>query len=120
MMASSSSIAKEGKGENTTQPNWLELPRHLTANILQRLGAVEILTSARNVCPIWWNICKNPLMWRTIDLSYLNINSDYNPNYVNYVVKICCYAIDLSSGLLEEIDTGAFGTDHLLQYLADR
>jgi hypothetical protein len=50
-------------------PNWLELPRDITSNILQRLGVVEILTNACNVCPYWWSICKDPRMWRTIHMS---------------------------------------------------
>ncbi|KAJ1387090.1 F-box-like domain superfamily [Sesbania bispinosa] len=46
-MASCSRLEKDAEGES---PNWLELPRDVTANILQRLGAVEIVTSACRVC----------------------------------------------------------------------
>jgi len=60
---------KKAKLECMTQPNWLELPIELTKNILRRLDTVEIVTSARNVCPLWWNICKDPLMWRTIQMT---------------------------------------------------
>ncbi|XP_058734273.1 F-box protein SKIP19-like [Vicia villosa] len=66
-MASSRVLAREVKMENTTRkPNWLELPRDVTLNMLQRLHTVEVITSACLVCPLWWNICKDPYMWRTI------------------------------------------------------
>ncbi|KAJ1427621.1 F-box/LRR protein [Sesbania bispinosa] len=54
-MASCSMLEKkEGEGVSTIiiGPNWLELPRDVTANILQRLGVVEIVTSACQVCPL--------------------------------------------------------------------
>ncbi|KAJ1427625.1 Leucine-rich repeat domain superfamily [Sesbania bispinosa] len=44
------------------KPNWLELPREVIANILERVGAIEIVTSVRQVCPLWWDI------WRVIDM----------------------------------------------------
>ncbi|KAK2992848.1 hypothetical protein RJ640_002948 [Escallonia rubra] len=49
-------------------PNWLELPPEVTASILRRLGAVELLETARKVCTTWRNICKDPAMWRTVDI----------------------------------------------------
>jgi len=59
MMSSSLTQAKKPKLEITnTNPNWIELSKDVTSNILQRLGAVEILTNTRNVCPYWWNVCK--------------------------------------------------------------
>ncbi|RHN76014.1 putative F-box domain-containing protein [Medicago truncatula] len=73
----SSSPAKKHKFESTKNPNWVELPKDITSNILQRLNTVEILTKTRYVCPYWWNICKDPFMWCEINmgtfLSYLMI-----------------------------------------------
>ncbi|XP_024633376.1 putative F-box/LRR-repeat protein 23 [Medicago truncatula] len=60
---------KKVKVECMTKPNWIELPIDLTKNILRRLDTVEIVTSARNVCPLWWNVCKDPLMWSTIKMT---------------------------------------------------
>ncbi|CAK8566647.1 unnamed protein product [Lathyrus sativus] len=100
----------------TTNPNWLELPKEITANILHRLGAVEILTSARNVCPYWWNICKDPLLWRTIRMSDISILR-YNSSNLS---KIFRYAVDQSCGGLEDIYLKYFGNDELFQYVADR
>ncbi|GAU22404.1 hypothetical protein TSUD_122890 [Trifolium subterraneum] len=38
------------EAENTTAPNWLELPRDITTNILQRLDTIEIVTIACHIC----------------------------------------------------------------------
>lgn len=123
-MSSSPNPAKKPKLEIiTTNPNWLELPKDLTSNILKRLGAVEILTNARNVCPYWWNICKDPFMWREIQMGTFHLYFQYanaNAPDLDYLVKLCQYAVDLSSGHLEKIDIYRFGSDHLLQYIADR
>jgi len=102
--------------ENTRNPNWLELPRDITQNILQRLGTIEIITSVCQVCPIWWNICKDPLMRRTIRMTMMHF-SRYN--YAD-LVKICRKAVEQSCGQLETIDIEYFGTDDLLKYIADR
>lgn len=94
-------------------PNWLELPRDLTANIIQRLGTVEIVTSACQVCSLWWNICKDPFMWRTICTTDLNLRYS-----ISDLVKICCYAVERSSGHLEDIDIEYFCTDDILKLIA--
>ncbi|XP_058742400.1 putative F-box/LRR-repeat protein 9 [Vicia villosa] len=116
-MLSSRVPASEVKMENTTtKPNWLELPRDVTLNILQRLGTVEIITSACLVCPLWWNFCKDPYIWRTIHMPEF-----YHRRY-NRVdwVKMCRYAVDRSCGQLEDIYIYMFGNDELLEYIADR
>ncbi|XP_050884995.1 putative F-box/LRR-repeat protein 23 [Lathyrus oleraceus] len=109
--------SKKSKGESTRKPNWLELPIDLTKNILQRLDTLDILISARNVCPLWWHICKDPLMWRTIHMigNFDNFCFDFR-----CLEKICRCAIDLSCGHLEDIAIGKFGTDDLLEYIAHR
>ncbi|XP_015878944.3 F-box protein SKIP19 [Ziziphus jujuba] len=96
--------------------NWLELPRDVTSTILSRLGAIEILTSAQNVCSSWRNICKDPLMWRTIDMR--NPGDTYGMDYD--LETMCRHAIDLSCGQLVDINIEFFGTDELLKYLTDR
>jgi hypothetical protein len=117
MASCSNLLANKSKHESTTTiPNWLELPKDITSNILQRLGAFEILTSARNVCPYWWNICKDPLMWRTIKMTDIHM-LHYGSSTLS---KICRYAVDESCGRLEDIFINYFGTDDLLKYVADR
>ncbi|KAJ1440412.1 Leucine-rich repeat domain superfamily [Sesbania bispinosa] len=97
------------------KPNWLELPRELTANILQRLGAIEIVTSVRRVCPLWWDICKDPLIWRVIDMGKKEAS-----HYQYDLNKICRYAVERSCGHLEDINIEYFATNDLLNYIADR
>ncbi|XP_058752319.1 putative F-box protein At4g05475 [Vicia villosa] len=94
--------------ENTAVPNWLELPKDITTNILQRLDTIDIVTSVRYVCPLWWNIFKDPLMWRTT-----HITSVTHFPYYGQLVKICHYAIKQSCGQLEDISMEKFATDYL-------
>ncbi|XP_045826236.1 putative F-box/LRR-repeat protein 23 [Trifolium pratense] len=95
-------------------PNWLELPIDITRNILQRLDIINIVTSICLVCPLWWNICKDPSMWRTIHMSN-NETSRYSDEDL---VNICRYAAERSCGQLEDIEIVSFCTDNLLQYIA--
>jgi hypothetical protein len=37
--------------------NWLALPQDVTASILMRLEAFDILMSAQMVCSAWHNLC---------------------------------------------------------------
>ncbi|KAB1222723.1 F-box protein SKIP19 [Morella rubra] len=96
--------------------NWLELPRDVTASILLKLGAIEILTSAQKVCSLWRNICKDPSMWRAVDMRNLgdfDINIDYD------LEKMCQHAVDRSGGELVDINIEHFGTDELLKYITE-
>ncbi|GAU22408.1 hypothetical protein TSUD_122940 [Trifolium subterraneum] len=108
-MPLSSFPAKELEG---VIPNWLELPRDIMVNILQRLSTDDMVTRACLVCPLWWNICKDPLMWRTIQMIKLH-------NSTSDLLKICRYAIERSCGHLENIDIQYFFTDDLLKYIAE-
>ncbi|XP_058761238.1 putative F-box/LRR-repeat protein 23 [Vicia villosa] len=112
---------------STPKPNWLELPRDITMNILQRLCTLDIVTSASVVCPLWWNICKEPLMWSTIDMitgismdmiTDLSQSDSYYFEYYRRLERICRYAVDRSCGHLKEIYIKKFGTDDLLIHIA--
>ncbi|XP_058752339.1 putative F-box/LRR-repeat protein 23 [Vicia villosa] len=111
-MASSSFASNETDFESTAVPNWVELPRDITANIFQRLGTIDIVTSVRYVCPIWWNIFKDPLMWRTIRMTKFS-------DFYDQPVEICQYAIKQSCGHLENIFIDDFATDDLLKFIAE-
>ncbi|OMO59804.1 hypothetical protein COLO4_34054 [Corchorus olitorius] len=95
--------------------NWLELPRDVTASILLKLGAIEIIESAQKVCTLWRSICKDPSMWRFIDMQN---TGDRDMPYC--LEKMCRHAIDRSSGGLVGINIEYFGTDDLLAYIAER
>ena len=95
-------------------PNWLELPRDVTASILLRLGSIEILTSTQMVCSLWRNLCKDPSMWRAVDMSNAdNYWNDYD------LERMCRDAVDRSCGQLVDINLEYFGTDELLRHIAD-
>ncbi|GLT52179.1 hypothetical protein SLA2020_479300 [Shorea laevis] len=96
--------------------NWLELPRDVTASIFSRLGAIDILRSVQNVCSLWRNICKDPFMWRSIDMR--NLDDLHDEDYD--LMKICMHAVDRSNGNLVDINIESFGTNGLLAYIADR
>ncbi|CAJ2640725.1 unnamed protein product [Trifolium pratense] len=99
-------------------PNWLALPKDITANILSRLSTIEIVTSVCKVCPYWWNIFKDPLMWRTIHMTeYISIFCD---DYQKYEYEqMFCYAVKRSCGHLEDVDIWQIATDDLLQCIAE-
>ncbi|KAL6500628.1 hypothetical protein OROHE_025425 [Orobanche hederae] len=94
---------------SSTPPPWIELPRDVTANILHRLGAVEILENVQKVCTTWRSECREPSMWRVIDMK-LSDDADI----------MCRRAVDRSQGELIDINIEDFGTDDLLRYISDR
>ncbi|KAG2684676.1 hypothetical protein I3843_10G084100 [Carya illinoinensis] len=95
--------------------NWLELPRDVTASILLRLGAVEILTCAQKVCLLWRNLCKDLSMWRKIDMR--NLGDLWDMPYD--LETMCRHAVDRSCGQLVDINVEYFDTDELLHYIAE-
>ncbi|XP_024010097.1 F-box protein SKIP19 [Eutrema salsugineum] len=113
-MASSSSSPTQTKDEEPR--NWAELPPELTASILLRLGAFEILESAQKVCMPWRRVSKDPSMWRKIDMRNLGNGRSFYYDFES----MCRHAIDRSEGGLVEINIGDFGSDSLLTYIADR
>ncbi|OWM71285.1 F-box protein SKIP19-like [Punica granatum] len=102
-----SSSAEEPSG------NWPELPRDLTAAILLRLGAIEILNTAQRVCTQWRSICKEPSMWRTIDMPNGGDLWDTGED----LDVMCRHAVDRSCGGLVDIRIENFCTDELLNYI---
>lgn len=96
--------------------NWLELPPDVITVILLKLGAIEILVSAQKVCTLWRNLCKAPLMWRSIDMC--NLGDLWNMPYD--LEKMTMHAIDRSCGGLVDISLRYFATDELLKYITDR
>ncbi|VFQ81526.1 unnamed protein product [Cuscuta campestris] len=101
------------KKKDPPPPPWAELPRDITANILYRLGAEEVLKSAIMVCTSWRSTCKDPAMWRVIGMSKSNTNFEE-------LEDMCCYAVNLSQGELLDITIEDFGTDDLILHIAKR
>ncbi|XP_060192280.1 F-box protein SKIP19-like [Lycium barbarum] len=97
-------------------PPWVELPREITADILRRVGTVEILLNAQRVCSTWWKVCHDPTMWRVIDMSS-DKDCDRDDDDLT---KMCQIAVDRSQGQLLEIKIKDFGDDKLLDYISQR
>ncbi|KAH6790175.1 hypothetical protein C2S51_005181 [Perilla frutescens var. frutescens] len=99
--------------EVQVSPPWTQLPSDLTANVLHRLGSVEILKSARKVCATWWKICQDPAMWRVIRIISVEDNQWE-------CTTMCRCAVDRSQGELIDLTIAYFGDGELLQYIVDR
>ncbi|KAL8461030.1 hypothetical protein ACS0TY_032492 [Phlomoides rotata] len=93
-------------------PKWIDLPADITANILHRLGAIEILERVQLVCTTWRRVCQDPAMWRVIHVR------DAEFDYDDY--ELCRVAVDRSQGQLIEISLDEIGDDELLNYIVDR
>ncbi|KAI3680977.1 hypothetical protein L6452_35757 [Arctium lappa] len=96
-------------------PNWLELPHEIMGGmILQRLGTVEILNNAQKVCTTWRKICKDPAMWKVIDMRQFfdDCDTDYD------IEQLAKQAVYRSCGELIDISLEYFGTDDLLDYIS--
>ncbi|KAJ9565947.1 hypothetical protein OSB04_001913 [Centaurea solstitialis] len=92
--------------------NWLEMPDEIMGGmILQRLNAVEILESAQKVCMNWRRICKDPAMWKVIDM-----DTDFDTPYDT--VKLCKQAVHRSRGELIDITLHIDETDELLDHIS--
>lgn len=112
--ASSSGPPPDAPSSSDPPTQWVELPGDVTANILQRLGAEEILRSAQQVCTTWWKVCQDPAMWRVIDMcnpEQLNLNEEYT--------VMCRRAVDRSQGQLLELTLDYFGDEELMEHIAD-
>ncbi|CAE6137930.1 unnamed protein product [Arabidopsis arenosa] len=115
-MASSSSSPLTPAMKNGESRNWTELPPELTSSILHRLGAIEILLNAQRVCRSWRRICKDPSMWRKIDIKIPRKFEDL----FHDLEAVCRRAVDLSQGGLVEINIEHLANTSLLNYIADR
>ncbi|CAK9142853.1 unnamed protein product [Ilex paraguariensis] len=113
-MASASRTPTPAQPEQTR--NWLELPPEVMATILHRVGAIDILANVQMVCTTWRRICKDSAMWRVIDMHNLGDLWDMEHD----LEKMCKHAVDRSEGQLIDINIEYFGTDELLQYIANR
>ncbi|KAJ8449903.1 hypothetical protein Cgig2_029265 [Carnegiea gigantea] len=106
--------------------NWLELPRDVTLTILMKLGTFEILRNAQFVCKLWYNLCKDPSMWRVIRMLYLD-EPEYEEEDLDEYESVQKHenmlydAIDRSSGGLVSLDITGFSLiAQIISDIADR
>ncbi|KAJ0657682.1 putative F-box domain, leucine-rich repeat domain superfamily, F-box-like domain superfamily [Helianthus annuus] len=96
--------------------NWLDLPSDVTFNILNRIGMVDILENAQKVCTAWRKICKDPTMWRVINMNHFLRRAIPEVS----AVQICKHAVDRSQGQLVDITIVSTCDAELHLYVADR
>ncbi|KAF4355420.1 hypothetical protein G4B88_020321 [Cannabis sativa] len=73
------------------------------------------MTSVQMVCKSWLDICKDPLMWQTIDM-----HNDGDPNTDLDLEQMCCDVVDRNYGQLLDINIEYFESDELLHYITAR
>ncbi|KAM7272099.1 hypothetical protein ACFE04_031313 [Oxalis oulophora] len=97
--------------------NWLDLPEDVTAQILMKLDAIDILSSVPQVCVLWWRLCKDSSMWQRINI----VGKHDDLLLLGYdLAKMCREAVNRSEGQLIEINIDYICTDELLQYIVER
>ncbi|KAK9066242.1 hypothetical protein SSX86_013563 [Deinandra increscens subsp. villosa] len=96
-------------------PNWLELPRDVMENILQRIGVVDVLENTQKVCTAWREIYKDPAMWKVIHMHKFLV-----PNGKRAFQEMCKHAVDRSQGQLLDLTIKGFCDEGLLQYVFER
>ncbi|KAK1373324.1 hypothetical protein POM88_029517 [Heracleum sosnowskyi] len=69
------------------------------------------------VCTSWHKICKDPVMWRVIDIH--NVEELSNVGY-GHLKELCKHAVYRSQGRLVEIKIEYLGTKELMEYIAER
>lgn len=99
----------------TPAPPWIDLPMDVTADILHRLGAAEMLETAEKVCKTWRNVCRDRSMWRVVDVKNSGSCCD-----TRRLGSMCRRAVDRSDGDLMDINIEYFGNDELLHYISIR
>lgn len=118
--SSSSSIFYSNSSSNSNaikeqSRDWLELPTDVLLTILAKFDVEEILKTKQFVCRLWYNMCKDPSLWRSIDIQSYG-EFDLFQMYEN-MTRV---AVDRSCGGLHDICIEYFGNDDLLLYIVDR
>ncbi|PWA76119.1 RNI-like superfamily protein [Artemisia annua] len=109
------STSKSTSNIEDQERNWLDLPSDVTANILLRIGTIDILKNAQKVCTVWRKICKDPSMWKVINMRVL-LKSDA----FFLIEELCKHVVDRSQGQLDGIAFVYDDNEALLRYVADR
>ncbi|XP_077243626.1 F-box protein SKIP19-like isoform X2 [Tasmannia lanceolata] len=106
------SVAPDDLGEVR---NWAELPLDILSLIFKKLGSIEVLFTAQAVCSSWMRFSYEPQVWHCIEM----LNNGYVYDLEYDLEKMARSAVDRSRGQLVEFSVEYFGTDQLLQYVAD-
>ncbi|CAN1141368.1 F-box protein SKIP19 [Linum perenne] len=93
--------------------DWAELSPELLTVIMSHLRVVDRLTIAQKVCSSWRKVCRDPYLWRSIDIR------NYSWDRVCDVERVCVEAVNRSCGGLISLNMECFGTDQLLAHIAN-
>ncbi|PIA59319.1 hypothetical protein AQUCO_00400310v1, partial [Aquilegia coerulea] len=112
--------AKEARAKQAKEKrrNWSDLPQDVMLLIFIKLGVFEILYNAQSVCSSWRKLCKEPHLFRAINLLQ-NQWEVYKNQNIN-VGKMAREAVDRSCGQLIEFSIEGFVTNELLKYIVDK
>ncbi|KAL6135597.1 hypothetical protein ACLB2K_067824 [Fragaria x ananassa] len=110
------------RNKEKTRPNWLDLPESLTVSVSSRLEVIEILKTAQKVCKTWHRSCKDPMMWRTINICDIWVYNDSTSWHKNAkkMEKICRHAVNRGLGNVVDISLENLGSDGLLWDITSR
>ncbi|XP_074288402.1 putative F-box/LRR-repeat protein 9 [Silene latifolia] len=104
---------------NKTQfPNWLQLLEDIWIVIFSKLTTIEIIENVQKVCMLFRKICKQPSVFKTIDMSLPHGQSTNNVPYnLHFMTR---YAVDCSAGGLADIYMEYLCDDDIFMYIIDR
>ncbi|PWA96295.1 RNI-like superfamily protein [Artemisia annua] len=109
-------MTSTSKSYRPKRRNWLDIPSDILADILSRVGAIDILENAQLVCTAWRKICKNnPDVWRVIYME-----NYWDPKARPLLRQMCEEAVNRSQFGLVDIAIVDFCNDDLLFYVAYR
>ncbi|RZC44298.1 hypothetical protein C5167_037244 [Papaver somniferum] len=117
IMENQTPISTEESSLSEEFRNWAELPHDVLAHIFLKLGGVDILFRAQSVCSVWRKVSKEPLLFRSVDMR--NRWDLFDDEFYD-MEKMAREAVDRSCGQLVEFSMEHFGTDELLEYIADK
>ncbi|CAI0545452.1 unnamed protein product [Linum tenue] len=94
--------------------DWAGLSPELLSVIMAHLSPADRLGIAQLVCSSWRKVCRDPYIWRSVDISH------YSWERVTDVEALCAQAVDRSCGGLVSLSLECFGSDKLLADIASK
>ncbi|XP_071729277.1 putative F-box/LRR-repeat protein 9 [Rutidosis leptorrhynchoides] len=95
--------------------SWFDLTWELKIYILSKICSPQILESVQKVCTDWYKVCKDPSLWKVIDM-----HSSTRYHNLSTLTKMCKHVVDRSQGQLVDIVIPEVETSEVLPYVADR
>ncbi|KAF5187515.1 F-box protein skip19 [Thalictrum thalictroides] len=102
--------------------NWLDLPREIMILIFMKLGQVDIILIAQNVCSSWRKLANEPQLYRTITVQYQDFLRyfDFKPLSSGKFAMLFKEAFRRSCGQLVGISCETLLDQDLLNYVVGK